>query len=153
MPCDLTDDKSTLVQVMAWCHPATSHNLNQCWLRSPQPYVVTRPQWVNIISRIRFCFFCQVSCSWKHLTPGRVHTRIHNWFTATWCENYFSGNLYQIARDYNSSTTVKAYAYFIDRPSLDIHKYPKDPGKMIYCCPTWPNPMGNYLTTGFKQAQ
>ena len=31
---DLTDDKSTLVQVMAWCHHATSHYLNQCWPRS-----------------------------------------------------------------------------------------------------------------------
>ena len=27
----LTDDKSTLVQVMAWCHQATSHCLSQCW--------------------------------------------------------------------------------------------------------------------------
>ena len=25
MPLDLTDDKSTLVQVLAWCHQATSH--------------------------------------------------------------------------------------------------------------------------------
>ena len=32
MPQDLTDDKSTLVQVMAWCHQATSHYLSQCWL-------------------------------------------------------------------------------------------------------------------------
>ena len=47
MPQDLTDDKSTLVQVMAWCHQATSHYLNQCWPRSPRPYGVTRPQWVN----------------------------------------------------------------------------------------------------------
>ena len=33
-----TDDKSTLVQVMAWCRQATSHYLNQCWPRSPTPY-------------------------------------------------------------------------------------------------------------------
>ena len=42
-----TDDKSTLVQVMAWCRQAPSHYLNQCWPRSPMPYGVTRPQWVN----------------------------------------------------------------------------------------------------------
>ena len=30
MPQDLTDDKSALVQVMAWCRQATSHYLNQC---------------------------------------------------------------------------------------------------------------------------
>ena len=31
MPQDLTDDKSTLVQVMAWCRPETCHYLTQCW--------------------------------------------------------------------------------------------------------------------------
>ena len=46
MPLDLTDDKSTLVQVMAWCHQATSHYLNQCWPRSTSPNGATRPQWV-----------------------------------------------------------------------------------------------------------
>ena len=30
MPQDLDDDKSTLVQVMAWCCQATSHYLTQC---------------------------------------------------------------------------------------------------------------------------
>ena len=47
MPQDLTDDKSTLVQVMAWCRQATSHFLSQCWLSSLSPYGVARPQWVN----------------------------------------------------------------------------------------------------------
>ena len=47
MPLDLTDDKSTLVQVMAWCRQATSHYLSQCWPRSMLPNGVTRPQWVN----------------------------------------------------------------------------------------------------------
>ena len=48
MSLDLTDDNSTLVQVMAWCRQATSHYLNQCWPRSLSPYGVTRPQKVNI---------------------------------------------------------------------------------------------------------
>ena len=30
MPQNLTNEKSTLVQVMAWCHEATSHYLSQC---------------------------------------------------------------------------------------------------------------------------
>ena len=47
MPLDLTDDKSTLVQVMAWCRQATSYYLSQCWPRSMSPNGVTRPQWVN----------------------------------------------------------------------------------------------------------
>ena len=48
MPRDLTDDKSTLVQVMAWCRQATSNYLNQCWPRSLLPNGVTRPQWVKM---------------------------------------------------------------------------------------------------------
>ena len=43
----LIDDKSTLVQVMAWCRQATSHYLSQSWPRSLPPYGVTRPQWVK----------------------------------------------------------------------------------------------------------
>ena len=44
MPVDLTDGKSTLVQVMAWCRQATSHYLGQCW---PGSHGVIRPRWVK----------------------------------------------------------------------------------------------------------
>ena len=47
MPLDLTDDKPTLVRVMAWCRQATSHYMSQCWPRSMSPNGVTRPVWVN----------------------------------------------------------------------------------------------------------
>ena len=47
MPLDLTDDKPTLIQVMAWCRQATSHYLSHCWPRSMTPNGVIRPQWVN----------------------------------------------------------------------------------------------------------
>ena len=49
MPQHLTDNLSTLVQVMAWCRQATSHYLRQCWPtgRSLSPYDVTRPKWVK----------------------------------------------------------------------------------------------------------
>ena len=43
MPLDLTDEKSPLVQVMAWCRQAKSHYLNQWWPRSLSPYGVTKP--------------------------------------------------------------------------------------------------------------
>ena len=43
MPQDFTDDKSTLVQVMAWCRQAISHYMSQCWLRSMSPHGVIRP--------------------------------------------------------------------------------------------------------------
>ena len=51
MSLDLTDDKSTLVQVMAWCRQATSHYLSQWWPRSLLPYGVTWPLWVKLFSR------------------------------------------------------------------------------------------------------
>ena len=41
MSLDLSDDKSTMVQVMAWCHQATSHYLSQCWPRFMSPYGVS----------------------------------------------------------------------------------------------------------------
>ena len=49
MSLDFTDDQSGLVQVMAWCHQATSHYLSQCWPRSTGKslYGVSRPQWVK----------------------------------------------------------------------------------------------------------
>ena len=47
MSLDLTDDQSTLVQIMAWCHPSTSHYLSQCWPKSMSPYGITRAQWVE----------------------------------------------------------------------------------------------------------
>ena len=75
MPLDLIDDKSTLVQVMAWCHQATSHYLNQCWCR----YVAIRPQWVNCemvsqqgYNRHDMCKLCQQSeavCVFHEKTP------------------------------------------------------------------------------------
>ena len=70
MPLDLTDDKSTLVQVMAWCHQATSHYLSQCWPRSLSPYGVTRPQWVKRIFFIEtFVFLTEISLKSVPLNP------------------------------------------------------------------------------------
>ena len=48
MSLGFTGDKSTLVQVMAWCHQASSHYLSQCWLSPLSPYGVTRRQWVKM---------------------------------------------------------------------------------------------------------
>ena len=52
MPQNLTDEKSTLVQVMAWCCQAASHYLNQCWPRSVSPYGITRPPGSGCCCRI-----------------------------------------------------------------------------------------------------
>ena len=64
MPIDLTDEKSTLVQVMAWCHEATSHYLSQCWARPMSPNGVTRPQWVKQSRRFVGSYCCK--CCFSH---------------------------------------------------------------------------------------
>ena len=49
MSRDLTDDKSTLVQAMAWCRQTTSHYPSQCWLGFMSPYYVSMPQCVSTL--------------------------------------------------------------------------------------------------------
>ena len=41
---DHLDSKSILLQVMAWCHQAGGHYLNQCWPSSMTQYGVRWPQ-------------------------------------------------------------------------------------------------------------
>ena len=48
----LSDEKWTFIQVMAWCHQATSHYLSQCWPRSVLPNAITRPQRVKSRSMV-----------------------------------------------------------------------------------------------------
>ena len=48
MSWNVRNQKSTLVQVMSWCHQATSQYLSQCWLRSLSPCGTTRPHWVKL---------------------------------------------------------------------------------------------------------
>ena len=71
MSLDLTEHKSTLVQVMAWCRQATSHYLSQCWPRSMSPNGVTRPQWVKYKLWNAYMsrgFTVSYSASWVHVT-------------------------------------------------------------------------------------
>ena len=90
MSLDFTDDQSTLVQVMAWCHQATSHCLSQGWLSSLSPCGVTRPQWVKARYRVSFLS----SKSWHHfnikISPyqyWKSHSR--DWTTVqTWSSQW-----------------------------------------------------------------
>ena len=54
--------KSALVQVMAWCCQAASHDMNQCWPRSMMPCSIKRPQWVKCHSLIKVTS-TSVSCT------------------------------------------------------------------------------------------
>ena len=66
-------DKSTLVQVMAWCRQATSHYLSQCWPRSMSLYGITRPQWVKSSPCNSFTD-CSPVCPW--VTETSVSDRV-----------------------------------------------------------------------------
>ena len=83
MSLDLTVDKSTLVQVMAWCRQATSHYLSPCWPRSLSPYDITRPQgvmprshchdWCGSLKSPTTILLCQISLQMmaEHVTRIR----------------------------------------------------------------------------------
>ena len=92
MPLDLTDDKSTSAQVMAWCHQATSHYLSQCWPRSLSPYGITRPQWVNTPQLTATDFFVRsvpfpkqnISCVLLYVLIKPWHGRLAELPTMFW---------------------------------------------------------------------
>ena len=85
MPLGLTDDKSTLIQVMAWCCQATGHYLSQFWLRYLSPNGVTRPQWVNLcilfkgIATQSFVIFFSLSARTSCLKQSSFP-----WFDSPW---------------------------------------------------------------------
>ena len=66
MSLDLTDDKSTLVQVMAWCREATSHYLSQCWPRSLLP--LRQPPGYKTWLQICIVNTCQQAQSWSRVS-------------------------------------------------------------------------------------
>ena len=78
MQQNLIDEKSTLVQVMAWCSQERNHYLSRCWPRSLSPYGITKPQWVKIIPQASQHF---EGCT-KWLTFWRLYFQMHfvEWF-------------------------------------------------------------------------
>ena len=57
MSFDLTNDKSALVQVMAWCRQATSQYLSRCWARSMPQIWRLYDKWVKwSTSTVRLIF-------------------------------------------------------------------------------------------------
>ena len=83
MQLDFTDNKSTLVQVMAWCRQATSHYLSQCWPRSMLPNGVTRPQWVNLECKQEYdeltLSIFQLLIKWPHNEHHIPWSTPHSW--------------------------------------------------------------------------
>ena len=77
MSLDLTDGKSTLVQVITWCHQATSHYLIQCWPRSMSPYGIFRPQWVKFPVHVLTCSHAPCGRPGHILCSSREHPEDH----------------------------------------------------------------------------
>ena len=97
----LTNDKSTLVQIMAWCCQATSQYLCQSWPRPPTPYGVTKPQSTNhgesetngrhfADDILNFFFFLNekyifIQTSLKFVSKGHVNNTYKQWFIQWLC--------------------------------------------------------------------
>ena len=80
MPQKITNEKSTLVQVIAWCRQAKNHYLSQCWPRSMSPYGITRPQRVNTLrpeqnARHLQTTFNQVENFWGIVSPNDLQVQ------------------------------------------------------------------------------
>ena len=74
MSMDFTDDKLTLIMVMAWCVVAPSHYLSQCWPRSMLWYAITRPQRIkDVVHPKTFVFVLNsalVSANFTYIIQG-----------------------------------------------------------------------------------
>ena len=73
------NEKTTLVQVMAWCHQATSHFLSQHWSITMSLHGATSPQWVKLEFshpnyNVKHFIICQA------ITLRAKSTNNWNWF-------------------------------------------------------------------------
>ena len=125
MPQDFTVDESTLVQVMAWCHQATSHYLGQCWPRSILPYGVTRLQWVNSVV--------------KSVTGTILYNMYH--IAAIFCGFMFSGQVTPYAGLLANS---EAFLIMVDSNELWNHRTWSTLDQVMACCLTAPSLYLNY---------
>ena len=83
IPQNLTNEKSTWVQVMAWCCQTTGHYLSQYWPRFMSLYDLTRPQWFtrnrcvskNCKNRFHFTFVNSLGptdATWRQRTESTL---------------------------------------------------------------------------------
>ena len=74
-PQNITNGKSTLVQLIAWCCQATSRYLNHwCSSRSMSPYGITSTQWLN---NIKLTNVSLVTVTW-------LSDRVPLWYSIQW---------------------------------------------------------------------
>ena len=149
-----TDDKSTLVQVMAWCHQATSHYLSQCWPRSLSPYGATRPQWVNSLAPGR-CV-----CDFKSVIFEHIIDYIHKnlWICSEvnatgpkwWWVNIGSGNIGPDLFCHMASLVHNELSMILDGVMTEAHFTKKRAGfqsELAFTFATWLAALGSSLLT------
>ena len=125
MPQHFTDHKSTLVQVIACCRQATSHYLKQCWLRSPAPYDIRRPQWVNQFrNNIQWNFNWKSYISMLENAFENVACKMVAILSWPWCVKFCYGKQHK-------KNIYYQYHYYIcwlpgDTRSRDISRYDVD---------------------------
>ena len=77
MPQDLTGVKSTLVQVMLWCHQATSHHLNQYWQSSVSKWTtLCRQNFQRHCTEWKYLCFDKISL--QFVPKGQTLMKIHH---------------------------------------------------------------------------
>ena len=76
MPLDLTDDKSTLAQLMAWRRQATAYYLRQCWTRPILLHDITGPCVTTAIWR-----GCKSFSQWHHSSQRNLRS---HWLKFLW---------------------------------------------------------------------
>ena len=90
MSLDLTDNKSTMNQVMAWCHHATSHYLSQCSHKSMSPHGVTWPLCKQIYTNFnQFLWYtCRLIYYRVPTDKRRKISMIFQWYFKTKIPNF-----------------------------------------------------------------
>ena len=119
----LLSNKSTLIQVMAWCQQATSHYLIQCWHWSTLPFGITQPQWVNSFMSIDAYILVSVGYHWFRW-----------WNLICWVPNHFLINL--LAKYHYSSGPVGRNCKILSKQDK-YHEYSMKNRSMPLLLITW----------------
>ena len=103
---DLTDDKTTLVQVMAWCHQETSHYLSRCWPSFMSWYGVIRPQWVRLyVLQWSLTVILMLLCQTQPIQYCNLH---HQQLEAiTFSDIFRTGTAEYLYQEWNNSINLK----------------------------------------------
>ena len=104
---DLTNEKSTQIQVMAWCGQAPSHYQSQCWPRSMWLYGITGSQCVKHCLESYKNKTCIYSILWAQLSHA------HRCLLRYYVNSAFKGN----SMSQSIKVNFSQYKEFIAKPA------------------------------------